>query len=270
MNKIKAFDRIDFEIALRKCGIFSGDTILVHSDLFLLGPINCDKDKILSTYFEAIFNVIGNNGTLVVPAYFYEYARHNKNYDIKNSPVSDELGVFSKYVASLENVYRSTNPVSALAAIGKKASLICESITGSAYGVDSPWDQLLKCNTKMIFIGVDLRAMTFIHYVEHMVGVPHIYNKYYTTPVTSSGSKVDLQICTQVRYLDYNISYDLLGLTKKFEDAGLVYSQNVGRGKIRTVDMRGAYEFLKTKLQQDFFYLLNNPPEFVECKLPIV
>ena len=73
---------------------------------------------------------------------------------------------------------------------------------------------------KMVFAGVDCRRMTYAHYVEFMVGVPHAYNKLFDVPIYRNKEKINLPVCNQVRYLEHlkhSVIYDDVGNTKKFE-----------------------------------------------------
>ncbi len=255
--------------ALSSCGLSLADTVLVHSDLFRMGPVQGSRDDVLPTYFHAFWDVLGKEGTLAVPAFFYEYGRWGTPYDIVRSPVSRELGVLAQYVAVQPGALRSLNPITALAAIGARAKYICCGGTGSSFGVDSPWHRFLQCDGKIVFLGVDLRVMTFIHFVEHMVGVPHLYNKFYSVPVLADGHPVNLPVCAQVRYLDFDVVYDLDDLTAKFEKHGLLQTAKVGRGTIRCVSSRDAFDFLEEKLKQDCFYLLKQPPKFIQGQIPM-
>ncbi len=204
-----------------------------------------------------------------MPAFFYDYGRYETPYDMRRSPVSPELGVFARYAAGLPKAVRSPNPITALAAVGAEAEYICGGGTGSSFGVDSPWDRLLKGNAKMVFLGVDLRAMTFIHYVEHMVGVPHLYNKFSTIPVLKNGRLVKLPICSQVRYLDFGIEYNALKITSKFEKAGLIRKEKIGSGAVRCLLFKEVFKFAKEKLKKDYFYFLKRAPKFVAGKIPM-
>jgi aminoglycoside 3-N-acetyltransferase len=257
--------------SLKKVGIKKGDIVLVHSALSKIGRVEGGKEgsEYLEILYKAFLSVIGKKGTLVAPAFFYDYGRYETPYDMRRSPVSSELGVFARYVAGLPKAVKSPNPITALAAIGAGAEYICGGGSGSSFGVDSPWDRLLKRNAKMVFLGVDLRAMTFIHYVEYMVGVPHLYNKFSTIPVFKNGRLVKLPVCSQVRYLDFEIEYDALKNTGRFERAGLVNKAKIGSGIVRCLSFQKFFEFAKEKVKKDNFYFLKQAPKFMPGKIPM-
>lgn len=256
--------------AFKKCDLTQGDIVLVHCDVSILGRIEGTIKDCLEVYFKALQDVLGDTGTIVVPAYYYEYARKKIPFDIKKSPVSKELGLFSKYINAQKNSYRSLNPITSLAAIGEKAEYICGGKTATSYGVDSGFDRLTKAKAKMAFIGVDLSVMTYVHYVEYVVGVPHLYSKYYEIPVYNNGKKINLPVSGQVRYLDFNVENASLTNTERFEKAGIVKKSKAGNGYIRVVSFEDVFEFLKTKLQNDFFYDLKSKPNFAKDKIPLI
>ena len=130
--------------------------------------------------------------------------------------------------------------------------------TCSGYGVDSPFDILTKIKAKMIFLGVDLRYMTYVHYVEFMVGVPHRYNKLFFKPVKLNNKKIDLPIVSQVR--KNNVISDSIDNNNKFEKAKIVTKVKFNKSYLRSLNFAEVFSFLKDKLQKDFFYLLKKKP----------
>lgn len=245
--------------ALEMCGV--GDSVIfVHCDISKLGKVPGAQSIMdyLTFYFNAMWAV---SNTVVVPAYFYEYGRKNEPFDVALSPVSRELGLFPKYVMRMPHSYRSINPLTSVCAVGERAFYVCEERTGSSLGVGSPFDLLYNLNAEMVFIGVDLSVMTFVHYVEYMVGVPHLYSRICHPPVYRDGIKVDIPITAQVRYLDKNVQPAPEKNTEMFEGAGIVNSKRIGNGIIRVVNCRRAFDYLKYRLQKNPFCLLRERPD---------
>ncbi len=259
-----------FKEALKNANISNGDTVLLHSNVAMLGVWDdCKGVEVLQRIKECFFEVLGENGTLVVPAYFYEYARNKESFDLMLTPPSKELGVFSKYIFESGFEHRTINPLTSLIAIGKNAEYIVGGNTGASYGYDTGWDRLLKLNAKMCFLGVDLRVMTFIHHVEHSMCVPHLYQKLFLTPVFNNNKRLEIPICSQVRYMDFDITYDTPKLTEVFEKNNLIQASDLGRGKLRVVGFAETYEFLCSEIKKDLFFLLKNKPTFNENMLPL-
>jgi aminoglycoside N3'-acetyltransferase len=251
-----------------KVRIQKGDTLLVHSDLnVVFRKLNISLRDSMEIIFRCLQKSLGPKGTIVVPAYYYDYGTNNKCFDLKKSPISKELGLFSKFIFNKKNSIRSLNPITSVVALGYNAKKICNMKTCSGYGIDSPFDILTKLDAKMLFLGVDLSYMTYVHYVEFMVGVPHRYNKYFLKPVIKNNKKIKLPVTSQVRYS--NVISDSFANNKKFEKAKIVKKITFLNDSLRIVKFNDAFKFLKNKLQKNFFYLLKNKPNFNKNKTSI-
>ena len=214
--------------ALLSVGIEKNDTILVHSDIASFGTTeNFSRKDALNIFYESFMEVLGNEGTLCVPAYFYEYARFGIPYDISLSPVSKELGVFSRFINSLPESKRSCNPLAAVAAVGKNADYICEIKNRHNYGEDSAFNRLHKLNAKIVMLGTSLNSVTFGHYVEYHVGVPHMYNKIYNIPVLNNGEVIFDWSISSVRYLNADVVYSELNGQKIDENTNILSHYNL-------------------------------------------
>ena len=82
-----------------KVRIQKGDTLLVHSDLnVVFRKLNISLRDSMEIIFRCLQKSLGPKGTIVVPAYYYDYGTNNKCFDLKKSPISKELGLFSKFI----------------------------------------------------------------------------------------------------------------------------------------------------------------------------
>ncbi len=257
--------------ALRGTGLSEGDNVLVHSNISLLGVTeNYSREKLLDTYYTALTDVIGSEGTLCVPSYFWEYATKKIPFDIKLSPVSAQFGVFSQYVTSMEKSVRSCNPLFAVAAVGKNAEYISGGLNRFSHGTDSPWHRMYGLNTKMLFLGVDSSYMSFLHYIEYQVGITYRYNKLFNIHVYNGGKKVfDSTICF-VRYLDKNITAARGTRNAELDNAGLLKQQKFGKGTIYLCQMQPVFDYYKDRLSENPYFNLEHPPSFSEGDYPLV
>lgn len=267
---MQTLTREELEEALRTLGIANGDLILVHSDLMTLGiPEGIEsRNEILKFYLDVFRDVLGPEGTLSVPAYFYEYARYGIPFDTKTSPVSKSLGAFSAYIAALPDAVRSCNPIQSIASTGFKAREISGGLSLNGYGVTSPWHRLRKKGCKMIFLGVDMQSMTFVHYIEQLVGVPHLYFKVFDSPVTKDEAVVSGSPVSAVRYLNFGIEYDLKPFQELLFKRKLARSVKVGRGEILIVTAEDAYRTGVECLEKEMYFFLKQPPKFIGGQIP--
>jgi len=102
--------------------------------------------------------------------------------------------------------------------------------------------------------------MTYVHYVEQMVGVPHRYFKYYKGKIIVNKKNLNLPIIGFVRYLNKNIINDIEGNNRKFSNKKILNKVIHNGKKLYSTKTRTIFDFLKVKLQKDCFYLLKEKP----------
>lgn len=258
--------------ALLNLGISQGDTVMVHSDIAAFGTTkNYSKKDALNIFYEAFMEILGEEGTLCTPAYFYEYARYGIPFDIALSPVSKELGVFAKFINTIPGRKRSPNPLTSVCAVGKNAEYICEFVNRHSYGENSAFDRLYKLNAKIIALGIN-GAFTINHLAEHKVGVPYLYNKIYNIPVYNNGQLIFENSIGYVRYLDYDIEY--LGQTDNQWYNRVIFKQDFIKqtaylnSKIYYTESHLLIKYLSENLYRNPYFLLTHKPNFVEGKVP--
>lgn len=257
--------------ALQDCGIEKGDTVLVHSDIrgFGLPEGMSTREEMLNFYADTLLEAVGAEGTIAVPAYFYEYARQGLPFDVEHSPVSLPLGSFSQFIAAKENAVRSLNPLQSIAAIGKNAFELCGGSSMSGYGPGSPWQRLRELKGKMLFLGTSLQSMTFVHYIEQQVGVPHLYVKSYPYPVLKNGKRLRGQPSSSVRYLDFEVNYLLDRFEHDLNTRGAIKKNTSLRVPIEVLSAEEAYKIGLEGLEQSSSYFLKHPPAFILGKIPL-
>jgi aminoglycoside 3-N-acetyltransferase len=172
-KKVKQIKKIsDLVNDVNAIGIKSGDVILVHSSLSSIGSV----EEGAYTVIDALLEVIGPMGTLVVPTYPLKGTMLNiclrKDYifDIKERPTN--WGAIPFFFFNYEDVFRSVHPTHSISAKGKYAKMITEShhIGDKTYGENSPWAKIVELNGKVLGIGISLAPNTIYHHVEDIMG----------------------------------------------------------------------------------------------------
>ena len=90
-------DKKEIIHALKKCGVKKNDILFVQSDVSKIGRIKGNLRQQLQTYLDIIKKLVGHNGTIVVPAFYYEYSRKRTPFNVYKSPVSKDLGLFPNF-----------------------------------------------------------------------------------------------------------------------------------------------------------------------------
>lgn len=175
-NNITNFSKIiDY---LKNYGIQNGDTLLVHSSY---GNLKCTQKKPTEIISE-LTNLIGKNGTLVMPAIRKYDEEPNKKdylhsdlsniistYNVKESKVF--TGILPSTMLQMENAVISRFPTNTLVAIGPLSQKMMENnLSGylpTPCGPNSSWKFCLDNDSYIIGLGVDLTScLTMIHLAE--------------------------------------------------------------------------------------------------------
>ncbi|MBU1612401.1 MAG: AAC(3) family N-acetyltransferase, partial [Proteobacteria bacterium] len=247
--------------ALRNVGLQEGDIVLTHSDISRIGLIAEAKSRedILGAYHRAFCDVLDDSGTLLALACTESFAREQRPFDTQSSP--SEQGVFSEYVRTLPGTIRSMHPIFSVCANGAKAKELCHGTSPASFGYDSPFGRLHRLGGKIVCIGVDLLAMTFVHYIEQSFGVPYYYNKEWTGNITCKGVPEHSRFFGAVRYLGCGIDFDFNRLQRILLEEGLAQRAPLGHGWVHHVSCNAVFDVVMRELPKDIFFLLKNPPK---------
>ena len=73
---MKQYSEKDLVDTLKKVGIKKGSTILIHSAIHALGKMNSVKNEYIpKKIYYCIKKYLGHKGTIIVPGFFYNYAK---------------------------------------------------------------------------------------------------------------------------------------------------------------------------------------------------
>ena len=268
---MKKYSEKDLKIALKKIGIKKGSAVLIHSGLHLLGKIeNTLNSEIPKKIYYCIKKYLGNKGTIIVPAFYYNYARKKLPFDLYGSSPSKSLGIFSKYIYENQNFVRSKNPITSLIAVGHLANKICKESNSRPYGASSAWDKLTSFDSTILFLGTSLkRSLTYIHFIEFLAGVPHMYIKKINVPIKKNGKVIEKNALIYVRYLDFNIAVNLEKFENDLKKNGLLKSNKLGSGYIYSIKCKDVLKFGLKKILKNSSYFLKQAPSFSKNKYPL-
>jgi len=263
MKKGKDYDYSmnDIILSLANVGVTTGDNIFIHSNIGFFGRLKGVKNKndYYQTFKKAIFEVIGENGTLVVPTFSYSFCWGNI-YDVENTP--SICGYLSEMVRKDHQSLRSEDANFSIAAIGKNAEYFTKDATEHSFGPNSFWERFLKTNGKFCHFNID-SAATFIHYVERILKVPYRYDKAFPGVFISNGKKE--------QRVFYHFVYDLdkpnngpcfTKFDKKAKENGFTRTANLGKGQIVSISAKDALELIKREIKKNPALLIKG--DFVE------
>ncbi|CUU69277.1 AAC(3) family N-acetyltransferase [Campylobacter hyointestinalis] len=182
----KLVKKSDFLDALEQIGIKSGDAVCVHTELFTLGKPLLPKDEFLRVLLECFYEVIGKNGTLIMPTFTYSFCK-NKIYDKLNS--RSTMGVLTEFFRHQNGVVRTNDPIFSFAINGANKDAFL-SDTKSCFGKNSVYDVLKKMEGKIVLLGTQKLGYTFTHYIEEQAEVSYRYFKEFSGKIADENGKI--------------------------------------------------------------------------------
>jgi aminoglycoside 3-N-acetyltransferase len=237
---------------LAELGIRSGDVILAHSSLRSIGWV-CGGATAVA---QALLDVIGPTGTLVVPActafnrdpsgwkdpgpppsWKATIREHLPGFDRALSP-SHGVGVIAERVRTWPGALRSGHPQTSFAALGQHAARIVEGhALESQLGDASPLARLEELNARVLLLGVGFDRCTAFHLGEYRVPSPP-YRSNSCAAISPAGR----------RWVTYDAvaldASDFADLGRDFErQAGAVAIGRVGEATCRLFRLPAAVDF---------------------------
>lgn len=265
MESVSLVEIVD---ALKRAGLKPGDIVNVHSRLFAIGAVrNVAVGDITAVYLQAFHQVIGDAGTVVVPTYTTDFGRFGRPFVLETSP--SEMGVFSEHVRISPGAVRSLHPIQSLTALGGSAKALAANHPCWNVGYDTIWDRMLRCGGTVVTIGIPPRlCMSFMHQVEFLACAPYLYPKILRGEVYAGGARIGHDFFMAVRYLEYGVAYDLSRLEADLAARSALLQVPLGGSCVWAVRLEAALEVGIDGLRRDPYYLLAQPPAFVEGRMP--
>jgi aminoglycoside 3-N-acetyltransferase len=184
----------------RRLGVKPGDTIMLHASIRAVGPVAGGPDQI----HLALKDALTEAGTLMMyascPEHYDEIGRGNLAPD-EERELLDKLPPFDPYTArssrdngALVELLRTypgstVNPhVARFVVWGRRAAeLIATQPWDYAFGRDSALERFVDVDGRILLLGSDHDAVTFLHYPEHIVDIPNKRIARFRVPIDIDG-----------------------------------------------------------------------------------
>jgi aminopeptidase-like protein/aminoglycoside N3'-acetyltransferase len=248
------YNRTQMAEALRLAGLKQGDIVFSHSNVGYFGFPEEGKtaDIIFQTVLDAFRDVLGEEGTLVVPTFTYSYCK-GQPFDPDNTPST--CGMFTEMLRQYPGVYRSQDPIFSVTALGKQARELTADVPTECFGRGSFWDRFLQADGVICNLNFDAGS-TFIHFVERCLNVPYRYDKLFTGIFTRLGQSrkgAAIYFCQDMSNPDTVAKFEPFdALARK---NGLVRSVAVGRGALICIKASDTYNVIEQGLKTDRWLL---------------
>jgi aminoglycoside 3-N-acetyltransferase len=242
--------RAGLAVDLVRLGVRQGSVLLVHCSLSALGWV-CGGAQAVA---EALLDVLGTDGTLVVPAHtsgncdpagwrnppvpeaWWAGIRDQMPaFDPRRTPT--HLGALPEVVRAWPGARRSAHPQVSFAAVGPRA----EAITAghpleSGFGESSPVARVVELDGDVLLLGVGHGSNSSLHLAEHRVPDPP-RERSAAAVMTPAGRRW----ATWEQVVPDESDFEELGAA--FDATGRVRSGRAGQGEARLMRARELVEF---------------------------
>lgn len=151
---------------LRSLGIPKSANLVIHSSLSSMGNIAGGANTVI----EALLEVIGEEGTLVMPAFTFP---PDSVFDPKTT--RSTVGLIATTFRKRSGVLRSLHPTHSVAASGPLARHFVDGHpNATALGVDSPLHRLALAGGQILLLGVRHTSNAMIHVGEAVAQAPYL------------------------------------------------------------------------------------------------
>ncbi len=245
-------NRRDIVMGLRSLGIKEGDILLVHSSLGSLGNVDGGADTVIN----ALMEVIGESGTLVMPT----FASPDKIFDRSKSPT--RLGRIPDEFWRRKGVVRSMHPTHSVAAWGfRKYEVIADHEKASdAYGENTPYKRIADWGGYILLLGVDLDRCTMLHTVEALLDAPYLRRveaSYVDEESEINKIKVERMAGPHRNFI---------GLNKAFLDSGIMIKGKIGNALCRLIKAGEMLELCIDMMKEKPDLMLCDNPACIDCE----
>ena len=255
--------------SLRQLGLQRGDVAFVLSDLRTPGAVtgSRNRDEFCAAYYEALCEVVGEDGTIVVPTYTTQVSRYDVPFEWEKTPAV--TGILAEYIRTRPGGLRSLHPLHSVTAVGAKKDFICGESGTSNYSWDSPFHRMHLAGTKLVSIGLPCGfALAIGHYIEAMFGLPYVYNKLLKWSPIINGVPDPRPFFASVRHLNLRVNYEFTRWAEIMADKEWLLGKPLGRHYMFMTEFNRAFEVAAEQVRNDPYFLLREPPNFVPGELP--
>lgn len=157
----------DLKSHLAGLGIRPSDTLLVHSSLKSVGPVEGGGEAVLDAFCQQL-----TEGLLILPTHTWNCVKPGTPFDPASTPSCN--GVLTELFRKRPGVSRSLHPTHSVAALGAGAAdyLAGEENASTPCPRSGCWGKLYDLDAKILFLGCGIRYNTFLHSVEEWADVP--------------------------------------------------------------------------------------------------
>ena len=237
VRALRSYDVGQLTAQLRRMGIVETDTLLVHSNFEPLSGFTGTPMDVVN----AFAGLVGEKGNLLMVSIpfrgtAYDHLAQGKVFDVRKT--LSMMGLITEMFRRRPGTLRSLHPTHPVLAFGKDAAWIVADHETCRYpcGPGTPFEKFDSLGGKILFYDVGFGAITFFHYVEHLVmsdlPFPVYDDRVFDAPVVDAAGQ-KRTVSTQAYSKEYPRSADKLAA--EMLRRGKMRSGRVGNSRLLLV-----------------------------------
>ncbi len=246
---------------IKKLGVQSTDTLLVHSSMKAIGEVENRADGVLDALIQSV-----SDGMLVLPTHTWATINEQQPvYCPKTEPAC--VGILPNLFMKREWVYRSLHPTHSVAAWSKDIHRVQRFLAGeetrrTPCSREGVYGKLYDENAKILLLGVGFNRNTYMHGVEEWFGIQERLTKDYLslTIQTSDGIEIPVQMKKHFKPNGISISEYYGKMEPVFLENGIEKKGYVGDAHAILLSARGVADITTEYLKQNRDVFLDDRP----------
>jgi aminoglycoside 3-N-acetyltransferase len=256
MLRKKIYIEKRLHILFKRLNIKRNDNVFLHTNsagILQYTKSKKNKKKLFTIFFNLLLKKIGQNGTLVLPTYNYDFAK-GKSFVYEN--YNSQVGELSNFFLKEHKVQRSLDPIFSHAIKGKLQNKLLRSKVDICFGDESLFKKIHDYNFKIFGFCCPLNKMTFLHYIEKKMEVNYRFNKKFVSTFIkkSKKQKIELKYFVGKKNIDYKLKD--YKLEKAFKNLKNFLSCDFGKFYCWTINAKECFEIIKKKISKKNNYLI--------------
>jgi aminoglycoside 3-N-acetyltransferase len=233
--------------AFKSVGLKKDDTVFCHSNILNFGIPQCglDKNKLANLFFNSFFEILGNNGTLILPTFSYSFSNNKIYYPNKSRTI---CGFFPDTIRKInKNFSLYPDPNVSCIIFGKHRKYLSIVDDKNSYGQKSLFAKFLGLNGKICNLNLDAGS-TFLHFLERKLKIKYRFDKNFKGKIKTGNKIINDKFTIFVIYKKIKKKVTFKKFTEYAKKRNYYLEHNLGRGKIGLIKSSDCYKILKSKL----------------------
>lgn len=219
---------------IRDMGIEADDTVLIHTALRSVGPVENGADGVIDAFCQVL-----SEGLFLVPTHTWANVnREHPVYDVRTTQPC--IGALPSVAAFRKDGVRSLHPTHSIWGHGADAEefLKGEEKASTPGPVGFAWNRLAERNAKILLIGVGNERNTYIHAVDEIVDMPNRIHPvpYEVTIIDREGREHRNMFAGHYCTEHPHVSEQFVNFDRAFTELGVWKEGRLGNAKVMVVD----------------------------------